>query len=188
MGRVLVLTGSPRLNGNTDRLAAAFAQGARLRHEVQTISVHHIRVHPCLGCNTCMTSEGNRCIREDDMDRVYEGLLWADTLLAASPVYFYGVSAQLKAVIDRLHTPLRNRFSVRRLGLILVGAAELPDLFDPIITQYRMILRFFSLQDAGMVLVRGAREKGDVGEADLRKAYELGAALEEVSDSFTDNL
>ena len=92
-------------------------------------------------------------------------------------MYFYGVSAQLKAVIDRLHTPLRNSFPIRKLGLILVGAADLPDMFDAIIAQYRLILRFFHLEDAGMVLVRGAKDKGDVRKEDLDKAFRLGRSI-----------
>ena len=62
-----------------------------------------------------------------------------DTPVIASPVYFYGISAQLKALVDRLHTPMRNAFSIGRLGLILVGAATLPDLFDPIVMQYQIV-------------------------------------------------
>lgn len=109
------------------------------------------------------------------MRQVYDKLKQADGLVVASPVYFYGISAQLKAVIDRLHTPMRNDFPIRKLGLILVGAAELPDLFDPIILQYRMILRFFHLEDIGMVLVPGAKDKGDVLTTDgIRQAREMG--------------
>ena len=112
------------------------------------------------------------------MEKIYEKLKGADTLVIASPVYFYGVSAQLKALIDRLHTPMRKQFPIRRLGLILVGAAELPDLFDPILAQYRMVLRFFGLEDIGCVLVRGAKEKGDVLQGDgPKQAYDLGNGL-----------
>ena len=50
----------------------------------------------------------------------------------------------------------------------------MPELFDSIITQYRLVLNFFKLEDAGMVLVRGAKEKGDVSETDLENAYKLG--------------
>ena len=111
------------------------------------------------------------------MTEIYEKLNEADTLIIASPVYFYGISAQLKAVIDRLHTPMRNRFHIKKLGLILVGAAELPELFDAIITEYRLILSFFKLEDAGMVLIRGAKEKGDVKDEDLNKAFILGESI-----------
>ena len=159
-------------------LARAFADGAGSNHEVELVFVTDYRIHPCTGCNACYTSEGNRCVQQDDMAVIYEKLRSAEIVVAASPVYFYGISAQLKALVDRLHTPMRNRFSIKKLGLILVGAATLPDLFDPILFQYRMILRFFKLEDIGTVLVSGAREKGDVLHGDgLKRAYELGKAV-----------
>ena len=175
MSRIVVLIGSVRKGGNTDLLAQAFAESAGKRHEVELVSVADYAVHPCIGCNSCYTSEGHRCFQEDDMQQIYEKLKQADELVIASPVYFYGISAQLKAVIDRLHTPMRNDFPIKKLGLILVGAAELPDLFDPIILQYRMILRFFRLEDVGMVLVPGVKDKGDVLATDgIRQAREMG--------------
>ena len=179
MGRIVVLVGSVRREGNTELLARAFAGGAMEHHDVELISVADHRIRPCTGCNCCFTSEGNRCAQEDDMAEICERLRQADTVVVASPVYFYGISAQLKALVDRLHTPMRNSFGIRRLGLILVGAATLPDLFDPILLQYRMILRFFGLEDIGTVLVRGAKEKGDViGGEGIRQAYELGSSLQ----------
>ena len=177
MSKIVVLAGSPRKNGNTDRLAASFVKGAEERHEVEVIPVHSYDVNPCIGCNTCFTSPGNECVQEDDMSLIYRKLKETDMIVIASPVYFYGLSSQLKAVIDRLHTPMRNRFPVRKLGLILVGAAELPELFDAIITQYRLVLNFFHLEDMGMVLVRGVREKGDLREEDLKNAYSFGRSL-----------
>ena len=114
---------------------------------------------------------------DDDMTLVYQKLSEADAVIIASPVYFYGISAQLKAVVDRLHTPMRNSFHIKKLGLILVGAAELPELFDAVLTQYKLILRFFHLEDAGRVLVRGARNFGEVTEEDLTKAYQLGQSM-----------
>ena len=179
MGKIVVLLGSARRNGNTELLAKAFADGAGKRHEVEMIFAADYRIHPCTGCNCCYTREGNRCVQDDDMTEIYDRLAQADTVVIASPVYFYGVSAQLKALIDRLHTPMRNSFRIRRLGLILVGAATIPDLFDPIVMQYRMILRFFGLEDIGTVLVSGAMEKGDVQAGDgTRRAYEMGSRLQ----------
>ena len=179
MSKIVLLVGSVRRNGNTELLAKAFADGAGKRHEVKTVSVADYRIHPCKGCNCCYAREGNQCIQNDDMTEIYNLLSQADTLVIASPVYFYGVSAQLKALIDRLHTPMRNHFSIRRLGLILVGAATIPDLFEPIMMQYRMILRFFSLEDIGAVLVSGAKEKGDVLNGDgIKRAYEMGINLQ----------
>ena len=177
MSKILILTGSPRRNGNTDRLAQSFAKGAEESNQVEIVSVCDYKVNPCIGCNSCFSRERNRCFQNDDMTAIYEKLSQADILIIASPVYFYGISSQLKAIIDRLHTPIRNSFNIKKLGLILVGAATLPELFDAIITQYKLVLNFFKLEDAGSVLVRGAKEKGEVSEEDLKKAFELGKSL-----------
>lgn len=121
--------------------------------------------------------EGNKCFQNDDMDGIYEKLKVADMVVVASPVYFYGISAELKAVIDRLHTPMRNEFQSKNL-LYLVGTAELPELFDAIKLQYQLVLNFFHLEDAGMVLVRGVKDKGDIkGNAALKEAYDLGLSI-----------
>lgn len=112
------------------------------------------------------------------MGIIYEKLRTADIVVIASPVYFYGISAELKAIIDRLHTPMRNEFQIKKLALLLVGAASLPNLFDAIKIQYQLILDFFHLENAGMVLVKGVKDKGDIeGNTALREAYELGLSI-----------
>ena len=142
MSNIVILVGSMRKNGNTDLLAQAFAEGARENNFVEIVSVADYKVNPCIGCNSCFTREGNKCFQNDDMDGIYEKLKVADMVVVASPVYFYGISAELKAVIDRLHTPMRNEFSIKKLALLLVGAAELPELFDAIKLQYQLVLKF----------------------------------------------
>ncbi len=180
MSKVLILMGSPRENGNTDLLVRAFAEGANKHHETEILSVAKMEIRPCTGCNGCFQREDRRCVQRDDMTVVYEKLREADVLVIASPVYFYGVSAQLKAVIDRLHTPARDAFSVRGLALLLVGAATLPELFDAIEAQYRLVLNYFRLKDFGRVLVRGVKEKGEIKATDaLAKARALGESLPE---------
>lgn len=179
MSKIIVLVGSPRKKGNTDILAHAFAEGAGVNNEVEIVSVADINIKPCIGCNSCFTREGHSCFQNDDMSILYDKMKDTDTLVIASPVYFYGISAQLKAVIDRLHTPMRNQFKIKHMGLILVGAAELPELFDSIIAQYRLILNFFKLEDIGMVLARGAKEKGDVYNTNaVCEAKQLGESCQ----------
>lgn len=178
MGRIVVLVGSMRRGGNTDLLAQAFAKGASKNNTVEIVSVADYKVNPCIGCNSCFTREGHQCFQKDDMSEIYEKLRIADTLVIASPVYFYGISAELKAIVDRLHTPMRNEFHIKKLALLLVGAATLPELFDAIKLQYQLVLSFFHLEDAGMVLVRGVKEIGDIKDAKaLDEAYNLGASI-----------
>ncbi len=178
MSNIVILVGSVRKNGNTVRLAQSFAEGAEEHNNVEIVSVADYNVKPCIGCNSCFTREGNQCFQNDDMVRIYDKLRNADIVVIASPVYFYGISAQLKAVVDRLHSPMRNTFRIKKLGLLLVGAAELPNLFEPIIMQYQMVLDFFKLESIGMVLVRGVKDIGDIeGSPALKEAYELGNSI-----------
>ena len=178
MSRIVVLVGSMRKGGNTDLLAQAFTEGARKNNTVEIVSVADYKVNPCIGCNSCFTREGNQCFQKDDMVKIYEKLKIADIAVIASPVYFYGISAELKAIIDRLHTPMRNEFPIKKLALLLVGAATLPELFDAIKLQYQLVLNFFHLKDAGMVLVKGVKDIGDIKKTkSLEEAYNLGVSI-----------
>ena len=142
-------------------LVEAFVNGASQQHHVEIVSVRDYKVNPCLGCNACFKNKDNTCAQKDDMPLIYEKMSHADMLVIASPVYFYGLSAQLKAVIDRCH-----------------NAATLPELFDSILTQYQLCLNFFKLEDAGRVLVRGVKDKGDIKNTNaLNEAFELGQQL-----------
>ena len=173
---ILILSGSPRKGGNTDLLVEAFVKGASQEHYVEVVSVLGYKVNPCMGCNACFKNKANACVQNDDMSLIYEKMSRADMLVIASPVYFYGLSAQLKAVIDRFHNPIRDTFRLKKMALLLVGAATLPELFDSILAQYRLCLNFFKLEDAGHVLVRGIKDKGDIRNADaLHEAFHLGS-------------
>ena len=198
---ILIISGSPRKGGNTELLAEAFAKGAAEHHHVEIVSVRDYKVNPCLGCNACfktngrsseshpnlfedgrvVTDEGEAngvCAQMDDMAIVYEKMNQAEVLVIASPVYFYGISAQLKALIDRFHNPIRDSFHIKKMALLLVGAASLPELFDAILTEYNLCLKFFDIKDAGKVLVRGVKEKADINNTDaLNETYTLGLSL-----------
>ena len=178
MSNIVILVGSVRKNGNTSRLAQSFAKGAAKNNNVEIVLFADYNVNPCIGCNSCFVREGNKCFQDDDMVKIYEKLRNADIVVIASPVYFYGISAQLKAIVDRLHTPMRNTFHIKKLGLLLVGAVQLPNLFDPILMQYQMVLDFFELESIGTVLVRGVKDIGDIENSSaLEDAYALGNSL-----------
>lgn len=99
--KVLILSGSPRKGGNSDLLCDAFARGAtEAGNTVEKIRVAEKKVAPCSGCYYC-TESGGVCVHRDDMAEILQKMIDADVLVLASPVYFYSVCAQLKAVIDR---------------------------------------------------------------------------------------
>lgn len=176
MSDIVILQGSPRKGGNTEILVNAFAEGAREHNTVKIISVREYKVHPCIGCNACFNREGNACAQQDDMQKIYPELARADILVIATPVYFYGPGAQIKAVIDRLHTPLRDTFKIKRTGLLCVAAATIPGLFDAIRAEYRLAMNFFHLESIGEICVPGVKDKGDIlGNSALDTARKLGS-------------
>ncbi len=99
--KVLILSGSPRKGGNSDILCDEFMKGAEeAGNAVEKIRVSAKKIAPCLGCYYC-SSHGGECVHKDDMAEVLQKMIEADVLVLASPVYFYSIAAQLKALIDR---------------------------------------------------------------------------------------
>ena len=99
--KVLILSGSPRKGGNSDLLCDEFLRGAQeAGHEVEKIRVAEKKVAPCSACYYCSNHNG-ACVHKDDMADILQKMIDADVLVLASPVYFYSIDAQLKAVIDR---------------------------------------------------------------------------------------
>jgi multimeric flavodoxin WrbA len=179
MSKIIVIIGSMRRHGNTATLASAFIKGAKESgHEVTVVSVADYQVAPCSGCNACRKRKNKDCAVQDDMQKIFPILKDADTVVLASPVYFYGLSARLKAIIDRLHQPARSNLKIKRLGLLLVAADTLPTVFDAIKLQYRLILDYFHLESIGEVLADGVEAIGDIkGKPVLDEAYNLGLTV-----------
>lgn len=178
MANVTILMGSPRLNGNTARLVNAFTGGISFQHKVDVVNAEKLNIGPCTGCNSCFKNEGHKCFQSDDMEMVYELLSKTDVLVVATPVYFYGISAQLKTLIDRLHNPVRDSFRISKMALLAVGAASLPKMFDSILMQYQLCLDFFHLEDLGTVLVREVKAPGDIeGNQAILDAKRLGSMI-----------
>lgn len=176
MAKIAVLIGSSRRNGNTEILANAFIDGInKQENSVEIISVIGKKVNGCTGCDFCYRDDSHNCVQKDDMQEIYKRLADANVIVIATPVYFYGVSSQLKCMIDRLHNPIRNTFRVKELVLLAVCADEVPTVFDSLITMYHSILSYFSLENGGMITVPGVAGKGDIqGHAALLEAHKLG--------------
>lgn len=176
MKNILVISGSPRKNGNTEMLAKAFVDGAILAgNHVKILSVIGKHIGGCLGCNACRRNSDNKCVLNDDMIECYNIMAKADVIVFATPIYFYGASSQLKAMIDRLHNPIRNTFKVKKLGLLAVCADNEMAVFNSVKEMYNSCLRYFSLENGGIVTVCGVEEKGDIsGNTALSEAEEMG--------------
>ncbi|MDD3668966.1 MAG: flavodoxin family protein [Alphaproteobacteria bacterium] len=164
--KILVLIGSPRIGGNTEKLADAFAGGAESKgHEVRTFHLGKTKVNGCLGCHQCY-STGRPCVQKDGMDEIYDAFFWADTIVLASPLYFWHVSSQLKAFIDRFQAlGYKNDFKYPRKDVVLmmVGASKKQDMFDAVCAYYDYgIVKYFGWNDLGRILARRVLDRGEI--------------------------
>jgi multimeric flavodoxin WrbA len=177
--------GSPRIKGNTDLLLDEALKGAQAQQaEVEKIVVDKLKITPCREYYGCL-KDGN-CVIKDDMDAIYPKLLAADGIIVASPMFFYGVTAQLKALIDRCQAlwarkyVLKNMPETSRKGVfIAVGATRGKQLFDGSILTIRYFFQAIAAEYVDELLVRGVDKRGEIKEhpTALADAFELGRRL-----------
>lgn len=185
--KVLAIMGSPRKKGNTDLLLDEAIKGAESQGaEVEKLIVDEATIGGCLEDYHC-EKDGN-CIIRDDMDEIYPKLLEADAVIVASPIFFYGVTSQLKALIDRcqalwvrkhvLKMPAPDSDS-RRGVFIGVGATKGGKLFDGSILTMKYFFEAISVKFFDQLLVRGVDKRGEIKDhpTALQEAFELGIRL-----------
>ena len=176
--RILVLQGSPNANGSTAMLAHKFAAGAReAGHDVDIVDVASLDVAPCAGCVAC--GYGGPCAQYDGFDELREQILASDMLVFATPLYYYGMSAQLKMVVDRF-CAFNSSLNSRRLKSALLTVAWNADdwTFDALTAHYKTLVRYIRLRDMGMVLGYGCGTTGMTRSSSYPEAaYRLGKGL-----------
>ena len=179
---ILAIQGSPRRGGNTDRLLdAALESAGRLGVSHEKIMLRDFKISPCLEINQCM--ETGHCAIQDDMTGLYSKLTAAPVVLAATPVFFYGPSAQLKTFIDRCQALWARKYILkqspgpRRARGYLISAAATggKKLFDGLLMTTRYFFDVLEIEFAGELLVRGVDEAGAV--LDKAEAMEQARAL-----------
>ncbi len=189
--KVLGIAGSPRHGGNTDILLEQALEGARSAGaETETIVASKLDIAPCLHCDGCL-KEG-KCVIDDDMQFVYQKLREADHLVIASPMFFMGLTAQTKALIDRcqalwaikyvLKQPLALNSGGERKGIFLsVGGTGFKDNFDsarPILKSWMAVI---DIKFTGELTYAKVDEKGAIKQhpTALQDAFEAGRKMVE---------
>ena len=172
--KVLILSGSPRKGGNSDILCDEFARGA-------TEAGHEVEKNPCRGkenrhCRACYACRGTGvCAIKDDMTEVLQKMIDADVLVLASPVYFYSIDAQLKALIDRTVArwlEVKNK----EFYYIVTAADEALASADTTLACFRGYAECVEgAKEMGIIYGMGTYEKGEVkGKAAMTEAFEMG--------------
>ena len=175
--KILVITGSPRINGNSNTLADNFIKGAEeAGHTVVRFDSAQKNVHPCIACNKC--GMNGECVFKDDFEFVRENIVHADAVVFATPMYYFGISAQLKAVIDRFYAINGQIHKPKKAVLLMTYADTSKTVAEPIIKHYENLIAYLGWSDAGQIIVPGVWSAGDINiTAFPQKAYELGKTL-----------
>ena len=176
---IVILAGSPRKVSSTDKLAAAFAEGAKdAGHTVTTFRVADMKIGGCLGCNHCFQKKEGVCVQKDEMRTILEAIRKADTLVLASPVYFWGISAQLKLVIDRTYALLKEGSSIKQAALLMTCGEKMVAAAEPPIAMFRQICAYLKWQEAGIIIAPNIHEPQDIdGRPELEQSKQLGRRL-----------
>ena len=176
--KIVVLEGSPNRHGSSNFLAEEFIRGAReAGHTVEVIDAAHSKIHPCTGCIHC-GYEGP-CVQKDDMEIVRTQILGADMVVFVTPLYYYGMSAQLKTLIDRF-CAFNSSIQRRHMKSALLAVAWNSEgwTFEALEAHYKTLVRYLHLEDMGMVLGYGCGTPAMTQHSPYpQQAYHLGNRL-----------
>jgi len=182
--KILIVLGSPRKKGNSATLAGKVSEGAQANGAVvETVYLNALKIKPCQGCQKCQEVDSDGCIIKDDMNQLYPLLMKSNSIVIASPIYWFNISAQSKIFIDRLYAVgvgQNNIFGGKNFGIVLSFADF--DVFDSgavnVLRSFQDMCRYIGATIEGMVYGH-ADIAGEIKENKqiMEKAYLLGKHL-----------
>jgi multimeric flavodoxin WrbA len=185
MSRVLVLSSSIRKPSNSEALCQSLARGVRdAGGEAVVLRIGDMNIGPCRGCDYCRT-HGNVCSVKDDMELVHKEMCMADALVLATPVYFWNVSSQLKALWDRtfaLH-PYEKLKRIKKSALLTTAGVHREHTLDAVVAGYKGYIWCIGgycdrIESVGIICIDRVRDPSDIADhPGLREAYELGRKI-----------
>lgn len=176
--KIVVLTGSPRRNGNSAYLAEQFIKGAEEQgHEVFRFDCAMKDVEPCRACNRC--GMDGPCIFNDDFQELRPRLIEADMVVFATPMYYFGMSAQMKRVIDRFYAINGQiKGSPKKSAFMMTYADTARKEAEAMLVHYRTLMDYLGWTSVGEVVAPGVWTAGSVRNTDYpQQAYRLGRSL-----------
>ena len=169
--KIAILNGSPRAV-NTSAMVNAFAEGAReAGHEVEILHVGRMKINGCLACEYCHTKGEGTCVQKDDMDKVMPAYKEADMIVYASPIYYFTMTAQMEAAIQRVYC-IGKPTKAKQAALLLSSGSD--GVYDAAIAQFRAYMAYAGIIDAGVITSHGEENKS---EAKLNEIREFAKGL-----------
>ena len=176
--KILALIGSPRKGSNTDTLVEQTLKGSEVRgHKYEKISLYNYEISPCIDCRKCKKGD-YICVLNDGMKEIYPKMDGADVIIFGTPNYWYGPTAKMKLLIDRMRPYVANGKLKGKKAVVITPAAEGPNACGPLIEMFRMSFDYLEMEFAGKILAR-AYERGEIkrNDQELKNAYNLGISL-----------
>ena len=176
--KVLIVSGSPRKGGNSDLLCDEFMRGASdAGNQVEKGFLRSKKVAPCNACYYCRQS-GGECAIRDDMGEILDKMQAADVIVMASPVYFYSIDAQMKAVIDRSVARWTN-IPNKEFYYIMTAAEDNDTVMDCTLKCFRGFAACLDgAKEMGVIEGKGVYEAGEIrGTRFMQQAYEMGKGV-----------
>lgn len=177
--KIVVLTGSPRRGGNSSQMADSFIKRAIEKgYEVQRFDTAYMKVRPCVDCKCCFKNE-TPCIIQDDYNEIAKAIIECDSLVFATPCYWFSFSTQLKTVIDRFQSFYigGKTYPEKNSALISCGGSSDDDVFDGLKFEFEQTMKLLGIKVSGEVLVNSVDKVGDILKTD---GLEKSAALADI--------
>jgi multimeric flavodoxin WrbA len=163
--KIAILNGSPRVC-NTTAMVNAFAEGAKeAGHEVEILHVGKMKIGGCLACEYCHTKGEGKCVQKDDMEKVMLAYKEADMIVFASPIYYFDMTSQLSAAMQRVYAI--GKPAAKKAALLLSSGSA--GTQDGAIATYKGILAFTQIEDAGIITAAGEENGSEAKLAEIRE-------------------
>ena len=178
--KIVVITGSPRKNGNSFAMTDAFIKTAEAKgHTITRFDAALKKVDGCRACETCF-STGKACTFDDDFNTIAPAILEADVIVFTMPVYWYSIPAQIKGVIDRIFSMVVGGKDIAGKECALITCCEEDDMsvMDGVRIPIERMAALNKWKMAGEVLIPGVLNVGDIDKTEgCKKAADLANAI-----------
>lgn len=174
---ITILTGSYNLEGTSNTLVDEFIKGAKTNgHDIKRFDTAHLKIKSCTGCNHC--GMDGECVFNDDMKEILDSVEETDMLVFATPVYYFAMTAPLKATIDRFYSRTM-KISSKRLKTALISTCWNTDdsTINPLKWHYEKMADYMNYTNVGMILAKGCGTVNMMPQHFYEEAYNLGKNL-----------
>ncbi len=163
--KIAVFNGSPRKE-NTFALAEAFCKAAETAgHEVEMYHVGQMKIAGCLACEYCHTKGEGSCVQKDDLEKIMPAYKEADMIVFASPIYYFGMSAQMEAAIQRVYC-IGKPARAKKAALLLSSGSD--GVYDGAVAQFKAYMNYAGIECAGIITAHGDENKTEAKFNEVR--------------------